>query len=73
MVRSKSGRTLQMALPISKNIMRESKEELLNKLGCVVKMVVDSLLPHAESNDYRKDAFPFILIAWGVVELTGWI
>ena len=61
---------------ISKNIkQRDSKGELLNKLGCVVKMVVDSLLPHAEcgSNDYQKDAFPFILIAWGVVELTGWI
>ena len=29
-----------------------------NKLGCVVTMVVDSILPHAESgpNDHRKDA-----------------
>ena len=29
-----------------------------NKLGCVVRMVVDSILPHAESgpNDYREDA-----------------
>ena len=27
-------------------------------LGCVVRMVVDSMLPHAEfrSNDHRKDA-----------------
>ena len=32
------------------------------KLGCVVRMVVDSILPHAESgpNDHRKDASPFI-------------
>ena len=31
------------------------------KLGCVVKMVVDSILPHTEngSNDHRKDAPPF--------------
>ena len=31
------------------------------KLGCVVKMVVDSILPHAESgpNDHRKDAPQF--------------
>ena len=31
------------------------------KLGCVVKMVVDSMLLHAESgpNDHRKDALPF--------------
>ena len=34
------------------------------KLGCVVKMVVDSILPHAESglNGHRKDASPFIYI-----------
>ena len=32
------------------------------KLGCVVRMVVDSILPHAESglNDQQKDAPPFI-------------
>ena len=32
------------------------------KLGCVVRMVVDSILPHAESgpNGHRKDAPPFI-------------
>ena len=32
------------------------------KVGCVVRMVVDSILPHAKSgpNDHRKDAFPFI-------------
>ena len=32
------------------------------KLGCVVRMVVGSLLPHAESgpNDHRKDAPQFI-------------
>ena len=32
-----------------------------NKLGCVVRMVVDSILPHAECglNDHRKDAPPF--------------
>ena len=32
-----------------------------HKLGCVVKMVVDTILPHAESgsNDHRKDAPPF--------------
>ena len=31
------------------------------KLGCVVRMVVDSILPHAKSrpNDHRKDAPPF--------------
>ena len=31
------------------------------ELGCVVRMVVDSILPHAESgpNDQRKDAPPF--------------
>ena len=31
-----------------------------NKLGYVVMMVVDSILPHAESgpNDHRKDALP---------------
>ena len=29
-----------------------------DKLGCVVGMVVDTILPHAESgqNDHRKDA-----------------
>ena len=33
----------------------------LCKLGCVVRMVVDYILPHAESgpNDHRKDASPF--------------
>ena len=33
------------------------------KLGCVVRMVVDSILPHAESgpNDNWKDAPPFSL------------
>ena len=38
---------------------------LLCKLGCVVRMIVDSLLPHAESepNDYRKDGPPFIRIS----------
>ena len=32
------------------------------KLGCVVRMVVDSILLHAESgpNDHRKDAPPFM-------------
>ena len=32
------------------------------KLGCVVRMVVDSILPHAECgpNDHSKDAPPFI-------------
>ena len=32
------------------------------KLGCVVRMVVDSILPHAKSgpNDHRKDAPLFI-------------
>ena len=34
-----------------------------HKLGCVVRMVVDSILPHAECgpNDHRKDAPPFSL------------
>jgi len=33
-----------------------------DKLGCVVRMVVDSILPHAEigPNDHRKDAPSFI-------------
>jgi len=33
-----------------------------NKLGCVVRMVVVSMLPHAERgpNDHRKDAPPFM-------------
>ena len=32
---------------------------------CVVRMVLDSILPHAESgpNDHRKDAPPFIIFA----------
>ena len=49
----------------------DSKGELLNKLGCMIKMVVNSILPHAECgrNDHRKDAFSYILIAWGVAEL----
>ena len=37
----------------------EAPEVLLySKLGCVVRMVVDSILPHAKSgpNDHRKDA-----------------
>ena len=34
------------------------------KLGCVVRMVVDSILPHEESgpNYHRKDALPFTLM-----------
>ena len=37
-------------------------QEKMHKLGCVVRMVVDSILPHAESgqNDHRKDAPPFM-------------
>ena len=36
-----------------------------NKLGCVVRMVVDSVLPHADCgpNDNRKDAPPFIVLS----------
>ena len=36
----------------------------LYKLGCVVRMVVDSILPHAECgpNDHRKDAPPFMFL-----------
>ena len=36
-----------------------------HKLGCVVRMVVDSILHHAESgpNDHRKNAPPFILLS----------
>ena len=55
--------------------MRSSKSPLENyievlgkcrwpyKLGCLVRMVVDSILPHAVSgpNDHRKDAPPFII------------
>ena len=38
---------------------------IVYKLGCVVRMVVDSILPHAESgpNDHRKDAPPFTNLA----------
>ena len=40
------------------------------KLGCVVRMVVDSLLPHAKSgpNDHRKDAPPFSFLKLFFVE-----
>ena len=33
-----------------------------SKLGCMVRKVIDSILPHAEfgRNDHRKDAPPFI-------------
>ena len=36
--------------------------EKFHKLGCVVRMVVESILPHAkfEPNDHRKDAPLFI-------------
>ena len=39
------------------------KYTILNKLGSVVRMVVDSILPDAQSgpNDHRKDAPPFSL------------
>ena len=39
------------------------KSEFVNKLGYVVRMVVDSILLHVESgpNDHRKDAPPFTL------------
>ena len=38
------------------------------KLGCVVRMVVDSILPHAECgpNDNRKDAPSYKLLLIGV-------
>ena len=38
----------------------DKDNKLYNKLGCVVRMVVDSILPHAECgpNDHQKDA-PF--------------
>ena len=40
------------------------KSSLNSKLGCVVRMVVDSILPHAErgTNDHQKDAPPFTVI-----------
>ena len=43
------------------------KYTILNKLGCVARMVVDSELPHTESgpNDHRKDAPPFSLSKTG--------
>ena len=36
------------------------------KLGCVVRMVVDSILLHTECgpNDHRKDAPPFNILLW---------
>ena len=39
-------------------------QQNLAKLGCVLRMVVDSVLRHAESgpNDHRKDTPPFIQI-----------
>ena len=38
-----------------------TKYKSIFKLGCLVRMVVDSILPHAKSgpNDHRKDAPPF--------------
>ena len=43
--------------------MIQKRPEISNsiKLGCVVRMIVDSLLPHAEfgQNDHRKHASPF--------------
>ena len=38
-----------------------------SKLGCVVRMVVDSILPYAESGpkDHRKDAPLFITLYQG--------
>ena len=40
-----------------------SGTKIYYKLGCVVRMVVDSILPHAKSgpNDNRKGAPPFII------------
>ena len=47
----------------------------LNKLGCVVRIVVDSILHHAESglNDHRKDAPRFILYFISVSFNSLWI
>ena len=41
----------------------------VDKLGCVVRMVVHSILPHAECgpNDHRKDAPPFIGDNFGMI------
>ena len=50
---------------------------LYNKLGCVVRMVIDSILLHAESrpNDHRKDAplFTYWKALLGVVFGHKWV
>jgi len=44
---------------------------LTNKLGSLVRMVIDSILPHAECgpNDHREDASPFNLFV--IFGITG--
>ena len=46
----------------------------MSKLGCEVKMVVGSILLHAEfgPNDQRKDARPSIIENWKKTELGFW-
>ena len=45
----------------SKAVKLRHEKVSYSKLGCVVRMVVDSILPHVESgpNDHRKDASQF--------------
>ena len=62
MHQSPSFDTLVFAQADIKLVKRSVTVGLMNsKLGCVVRMVVDSILPHVESgpNDHRKDTPPF--------------
>ena len=59
--------TLVFVLADIKLVKRSVTAGLMNsKLGCVVRMVVDSILPHVESgpNDHRQDA-PRLAVARG--------
>ena len=60
MLRAEPGRT-HFSCFIVKIVFPKSFFTIWRKLGCVVRMVVDPILPHAESgpNDHRKDAPPF--------------
>ena len=51
-----------MSVPVFELKLVSIQVDYRYKLGCVVRMVIDSILPHAESgpNDHRKDAPPFI-------------
>ena len=46
---------------------------ILNKLGCVVRMIVDPILLYAECvpNDHRKDAPPFTQMSGHYIHSAG--